>query len=47
MLIYAVVLKSFLNPIVYTFGNKEMKNAIRKIGKILIMIYIKVLHLQN
>ncbi|XP_021049583.1 olfactory receptor 4C15-like [Mus pahari] len=38
MLIFINVLTPLLNPMVYTFRNKEMKNAIRKMWKRLIVV---------
>ncbi|XP_032758083.1 olfactory receptor 4C15-like [Rattus rattus] len=36
--VFATIITPLLNPMVYTFRNKEMKNAIRKMWKRLIMV---------
>ncbi|XP_021011482.1 olfactory receptor 4C15-like [Mus caroli] len=39
MFLFATILTPLLNPMIYTFRNKEMKNSIRKIWKKLILDY--------
>lgn len=44
MVTYAVSQKSLINPMAYTFRNKEMKNVIRKMGKILTVVSVGATH---
>ncbi|KAL6080857.1 hypothetical protein STEG23_037103 [Scotinomys teguina] len=37
--LFATILTPLLNPMIYTFRNKEMKNAIRRMWKRLIVVY--------